>query len=143
MQQLRVGIAGLIGLLGLLVASASAAPTQEGLVNVNISDVTVQIPVAVAANICDVDVNVLANNLQSGATECRSGAIALADNDGSDGSAPQQEGLINVNISDVTAQVPVAVAADVCGVAVNVLASLLRDGPVDCTAFGQDAAVSR
>jgi hypothetical protein len=142
MQQLRAGIAGLIGLLGLLAASASAAPTQEGLVNVNISDVTVQIPVAIAANICDVDVSVLATELLSGPTECRSGAIALADEQGS-GPAPRQEGLINVNITDVEVQIPIVIAANVCDVAINVLASLLADGPVDCTAFGQDATVSR
>lgn len=141
MHQLRVNLIGLLGLLGLLVASAAAAPTQKGLVNVNISDVTVQIPIAVAANVCDVDVNVLASELLSGPTQCRSetGSIALADGGGA---PPTQEGLINVNISNVDVQAPIAVAANICDVAVNVLVNMLADGPVDCTAFGQSATVS-
>jgi hypothetical protein len=142
MHQLRVKLIGLLGSLGLLAASAGAAPTQEGLVNVNISDVTVQIPIAVAANVCDVDVNILASELLSGPTECQSGSIALAD-DSSRGTAPQQEGLINVNISDVVVQAPISVAANICDVAVNVLVNLLADGPVDCTDYGQSATVSR
>jgi hypothetical protein len=54
-------------------------------------------------------------------------------------SAQQQEGLVNVNVSDVDAgvianvQVPVGIAANVCGVAVNVLARQLP-GDVECDA---------
>jgi hypothetical protein len=60
-------------------------------------------------------------------------------------SAQQQEGLINVNVSDVdvgviaNVQVPVAIAANVCGVAVNVLARQLP-GDVECDAEAQSAA---
>jgi hypothetical protein len=59
--------------------------------------------------------------------------------------AQQQEGLINVNVSDVdvgviaNVQVPVAIAANVCGVAVNVLAQQLP-GDVECDADAQAAA---
>jgi hypothetical protein len=59
--------------------------------------------------------------------------------------AQQQEGLVNVNVSDVdvgviaNVQVPVAIAANVCGVAVNVLAEQLP-GDVECDADAQTAA---
>jgi hypothetical protein len=47
-----------------LMLVATVAPTlaqpQSGLVNVQIGDVIVQVPVAVAANICGVDANVIA-----------------------------------------------------------------------------------
>jgi hypothetical protein len=129
-----------VGLIGVLALQAHAQ--QEGLVNVNISDVTVQIPIAVAANICDVNVNVLSSALADGPADCQAGSIALAEDQGEGGPPPRQQGFVNVNITDVNAQVPVSVAANVCGVAVNVLVSLLADGPVDCTAFGQGAAVT-
>jgi hypothetical protein len=49
-------------------------------------------------------------------------------------------GLVNITVTDVlnnnqvNVQVPIGVAANVCGVAVNVLASEASQGPVDCTA---------
>jgi hypothetical protein len=46
-----------------LMMVATVAPTlaqQSGLVNVQIGDVIVQVPVGVAANICGVDANVIA-----------------------------------------------------------------------------------
>jgi hypothetical protein len=59
--------------------------------------------------------------------------------------AQQQEGLINVNVSDVdvglnvSVQAPIGIAANVCGVAVNVLARQLP-GDVSCEADAQAAA---
>lgn len=53
---------------------------------------------------------------------------------------PQQRGLVNVNITDVVTledvivQVPIGVAANVCGVQANVLAQGGLQEPVDCTA---------
>jgi hypothetical protein len=58
-------------------------------------------------------------------------------------------GLVNVTIVDVlsgnqvTAHVPVSVAANICGVAVNVLARQLPTGPVDCSNALQTITVSR
>lgn len=58
-------------------------------------------------------------------------------------------GLVNVTVVDVlsgnqvNAQVPVSVAANVCGVAVNVLAQDLRNGPVDCSNELQTITASR
>jgi hypothetical protein len=140
MNKLRMKLGLGVCAVGLLAMNAQAQ--QEGLVNVNISDVTVQIPVGVAANICDVNVNVLTSQLAQGPTDCQSGTIALAEDEGEDSPPPQQQGLINVNLTDVNAQVPIAIAANVCGVRVNVLVSLLDDGPVDCTAFGRAATVT-
>jgi hypothetical protein len=48
-------------------------------------------------------------------------------------------GLVNVTITDVlshdqiNAQIPIGVAANVCGVAANVLAHSTSTAPVDCT----------
>ena len=44
---------------------------QSGLVNVNLEDVALQLPIGVAANVCDVNANVLAADLQDdGTAEC-------------------------------------------------------------------------
>jgi hypothetical protein len=116
---------------------AAAQPTfQSGLVNVNVEDVTVQVPVAVAANICDVTVAVLVSDLRDGSAVCD----AFAESDATvtpaaPGGPTFQEGLINVNISGVTIQVPIAVAANLCDITVAVLATdLLDDGEATCDA---------
>ena len=49
---------------------------------------------------------------------------------------PTQEGLVNVFAEDTTVQVPVAVAANTCGVAVNVLSAALNTGTIDGEAIG-------
>jgi hypothetical protein len=122
----------------LLVLSLGAVPaqaqTQEGLVNVNVSGVLVQLPIAVAANVCDVAVNVLAEQLREGDVVCDATTDSDAVFENDNGDAPQQEGLVNVNVSDLTIQVPVAVAANICDVAVNVLARQVRTGDATCTA---------
>ena len=45
---------------------------------------------------------------------------------------PQQEGLVNVLVQDVVLQVPIGVAANVCGVDAAVLATQEEDAPVTC-----------
>jgi hypothetical protein len=119
-------------------APAFAQPTQEGLVNVNVSDVQVQLPIAIAANVCDVNVNVLARQFRHGGAECTSTAEsgAVIPFNGGNG-APSQEGLVNVNISDVIVQAPIGVAANICDVNANVLAEQLRLGGATCDAAGQ------
>ena len=118
----------------LALAAPAMAQTQEGLVNVNISDVTVQAPIAVAANVCDVAVNVLAEQLKGGGADCDAQATSDAVYTGSEGPAPNQEGLVNVNVDDVVVQLPIAVAADVCDLGVNVLARQFKLGGAACTA---------
>lgn len=130
-------VAAVISVGGLSVGSVAAAPiTQSGLVNVAASDVNVQIPISAAANICGVGVNVLATAANFGDVECTADGVALADNNGGSGGPVNQRGLVNVALTDVNVQVPVTVAANVCGVAVGVLAQAGNLGDVTCTTDG-------
>jgi hypothetical protein len=120
---------------------ATAAPQQSGLVNVNISDVTAQVPVGVAANLCDVNAAVLAQELKNGGADCDATADSIATRGpGGGGNPPDQEGLVNVNISDVTVQVPVSVAANLCDINVAVLSRLVKNGGATCTATADTIA---
>lgn len=59
--------------------TAMELPARElMLVTVIIGDVTVDLPVAIAANVCDVDVNVLAQQLEQGDTTCTASSDANA-----------------------------------------------------------------
>jgi hypothetical protein len=131
-----------VGTMGVGVADANSHPTQQGLVNVYADDVNVQIPVAVAANICGVAVNVLVSEINQGAVDCEVEGVAIAQNErgNNGGPAPRQEGLVNVALTDINVQVPVAVAANICGVAVNVLAQNVEQGGVDCEAIAESGA---
>ena len=112
---------------------------QQGLVSVNVSDITAQAPIALAANICDVDVNVLSTVIQLGQAECDATAESIAsEGDGGDGAT--QDGLVNVNLSDLTVQAPLAVAANLCDVSVNVLALALTAPEAECDASAQSIA---
>ena len=123
--------------LTLSAGSVSARPvTQDGLVNVNADDVNIQVPISVAAGICGVAVNVLATAPSIGSFDCETDGVALAQNDGGDGGPVRQRGLINVNLSDVDAQVPVSVAATVCGVSVGVLSMAPSLSDVVCDTEG-------
>jgi hypothetical protein len=74
--------APLIAVVSLGFAAGVSAQQQEGLVNVNVSDneilkelnlsapITVQAPIGVAANVCDVNANVLAEQLRGGGASC-------------------------------------------------------------------------
>jgi len=56
-----------------LTVGAMAAPAyaqQEGLVNVNVEDVVIQVPIGVAANVCNLDVAVLAELTDDEAAPC-------------------------------------------------------------------------
>ncbi|MGH2657875.1 MAG: hypothetical protein ACRDIZ_14485 [Actinomycetota bacterium] len=124
-------------------APAAAQPTvQRGLVNVNVEDVTIQVPIAVAANICDVTVAVLVSDLRDGSAVCDAFAESDATVTPAEPGGPTfQEGLINVNISGVTIQVPITVAANLCDVTVAILATdLLEDGEATCDAVAGSGA---
>jgi hypothetical protein len=70
-------------------------------------------------------------------------------------SAQQQEGLINVNVSNneileelnlsapITVQAPIGIAANICGVNANVLAEQRRNGDDTCDAQSNSAALQR
>ena len=72
------------GALAVPAATASAAPViTGGLINVTIVDllsgnqVTAQVPINVAANICDVTVAVLAQELRDGQTTCNNAVQSI------------------------------------------------------------------
>jgi hypothetical protein len=128
------GIALGIGTAGI----AGAAPGNQAgdsLINVQIEDVAVLVPVSVAANLCDINANVLADQALAGDPTCDATAESAA-SPGTGGGGGNQAGnsLVNVQIDDVTVLVPIAVAANVCDVNVNVLAQQLRLGEATCTA---------
>lgn len=120
---------------------AVSAPAQnqagDSLVNVQIGDITVLVPVSVAANLCDISVNVLAQQLDDGAT-CTATAESIATpgngSGGGGGGNTAGNSLVNVQIGDITAKLPIAIAANVCDVDVNVLATQLDLGSATCTA---------
>jgi hypothetical protein len=129
----------------------SAETRQNGLVNVNVEDLVLLLPIAAAANVCDVDVVVLASEiLLNDATTCTAdagaeGVVPAADPapGGGNGGPTFQQGLVNVNVEDNTILVPIAVAANVCDVTVAVLASALQDGAATCDALAtSDATVT-
>jgi hypothetical protein len=139
MRRILSALVATVAMAGVFASSAGAQTTQEGLVNVAIEDVIVQVPIAVAANVCDVNVAVLAE-VADDAAACEATADSTAtagptDND----QARRQEGLINVLVADVLIQVPVAVAANICDVNVAVLATI-DDEAEACTATADAAA---
>jgi hypothetical protein len=121
----------------LVLASPASAARQEGLANVNVEDNTILVPIAIAANVCDVTVAILASDLEDGSVTCD--ALAASDatvtEPTNNSRATRQTGLVNVNIEDLVVLVPIAVAANVCDVDVVVLATeiLLNDATM-CTA---------
>ena len=123
--------------VSLTVAPTASAARQNGLVNINLENNVVQVPVAIAANICNVDVNILVGNVIDGAdTACDAEAFSDAVVQPRDrGGATRQDGLINVNIEDNTVQIPIAAAANVCDVDIAVLVGLiLETGATECNA---------
>ena len=127
-----------------VVAAIGAAPTQaaqqQGLVNVNLEDITVLAPVSVAANVCDLAVGVLAQQARAGGAECDATAQSIATPGNGGGGNTSQRGLVNVNIEDVEVLAPISVAANVCDVAVGVLARQVRRGGAECTATAESIA---
>jgi hypothetical protein len=122
-------------------APASAQTQQDGLVNVNLEGIDVLVPISVAANLCDVNVGVLARQEREGGAECDATAESLASSpSGGQGGGAQQEGLVNVNIQDVQVLVPVSVAANICDANVAVLAEQVRNGGASCTADADSLA---
>ena len=125
-----------------MAVPATASAQQEGLVNVDISGNNVQVPIGLAANICDVNVAVLVNDFLDDAAPCRSDAEAGAVFVSSDGGGePQaQTGLINLSISGNNVQIPVAAALNVCDVNVAVLVDLFDDDSATCDARARGQA---
>ena len=132
-----------MSVVAMAIPASASAQTQEGLVNVNISGNTVQVPIGIAANICDVNVAVLVDEFLDAAAPCRSDATGSAFVTSSDGSEePFQSGLINVNVSGNDVQIPIAAALNVCDVNVAVLVDLFDDASGECDARARGQARS-
>lgn len=139
------GLAGSALLALALVSPVAAAGNRAGdsLVNVQISDVTIAVPIALAANLCDISVNALAQQAAGGDTTCTATAESIATpGTGGNGGGGNRAGnsLVNVQIDDLTVLLPVAIAANVCDVNVNILAVQLRLGEVTCRAAADASA---
>jgi hypothetical protein len=116
-------------------------PGQSGLVNVAVVDNTVQIPIGIAANVCGVAVNILATATATAPVDCTAVAGAEArGRGGSGGGGGRQSGLVNLYVADNLVQVPIGIAANICGIAANVLAQGTVTGPVTCDAEGNAEA---
>jgi hypothetical protein len=91
-------------------SAATAGPNsngntrQEGLVNVLVDDVVVQVPVAVAANVCDVNVAILATVLDD-ASACEATADAAASQGPGRGGAAAARSFEPIDLSTVAGAV--------------------------------------
>ena len=130
------------GFGGVVGADAPTSVDQDGLVNLNLTGVTVQLPVALAANLCDVTVAVLVEELNDGSAPCDASSNADAVVETQDGGPVEQAGLVNVNVTDVVVQAPIAIAANVCDVTVAILVERLADAASPCDATAAAEAVS-
>ena len=142
-MKIRLTLAALaVALTGLAGTSAAGAQTnQSGLVNVAVVGNTVQVPIGIAANVCGVAVNILSSATMTSPANCTavSGATAFSSGSGGGGGTNQQ-GLVNIAVTNNTIQVPVGIAANICGVAANVLASGVSTGSATCNALGNATA---
>lgn len=135
----RIGALCAAATMSVAVAAAPAqAATQEGLVNVAVTDNTIQVPIAVAANVCDVSVNVLAEQLDD-AANCTALSGAHASSAGGGGGNNNQRGLVNLDLSNNVVQIPIGIAANICDVSANVLARQADDA-APCTAVAAPSA---
>ena len=103
--------------------------------NVSLTDTVVQVPVGIAANVCGVSVNALSAATAALPVDC----TAIADSTAfrsprQSGGSTKQSGLVNIAVTDTTVQIPIGVAANVCGISVNLLSTLALAGPVECDA---------
>jgi hypothetical protein len=134
----------------LLAVAATVSPAtaarQNGLVSINIEDNVVQVPVAVAANVCNVDVAILVGLLRdTGSTVCNSEAFsgAMVQDRPNDSGGTRQNGLINVNLENNTVQIPIAAAANICDVTVAVLVGeILKNDATQCDANAGAEAIA-
>ena len=136
--RMLVAATGAIAAMVAFPVASSAQSQQEGLVNVAVEDVVVQLPISVAANGCDVNVAVLAEIADQAGT-CDATANSAASAGPSGNGNVRQNGLVNVLLDDVVIQAPIAVAANVCDVNVAVLARTLDDASACEAVAGSDA----
>lgn len=146
MRKLLASLAAMVLMAGVAAGSAGAQhEAGDSLVNVQIGDITVLAPIGVAANLCDVNANVLALQERTGGARCTATAETIASpgpgHGNGDGDGHQAgNSLVNVQIGDITVKLPIAIAANVCDVNVNVLALQLRTGGASCVAKASSEA---
>jgi hypothetical protein len=122
-------------------AGSASAQDQDGLVNVLVTNTQIAVPVSVAANICDANVAVLADQVGAGGTSCTSTAQSEASHRGGNGGGNvSQDGLVNIAVTNTQIAVPVAVAANLCDVNVGILARQLQIGDTQCNATANSLA---
>jgi hypothetical protein len=142
-SSMLVAAAASVGLV-MAAPAASAQPNraaQDGLVNVALQDVNIQLPIGIAANVCGVAANIIAATPQTGPVDCESEAFANAERGGGDGNnRARQNGLVNVAAQDLNVQVPVSVAANICGVSVNAIVSNSVTGSTTCESVSEALA---
>jgi hypothetical protein len=137
---MRKAFVSLVATVMLAVAgtvSSATAANQRGLVNINLENNVVQVPVAVAANVCNLDVNVLVGLIaDTGSAVCNADAFSDATVTPRErGGNTRQNGLINVNLENNTVQIPIAAAANICDVDVAILVgAILQDDATQCDA---------
>src|SRR4051794_38798686 len=97
--------------LGMAAAPAPAAQ-QSGLVNVDLTGNTIQVPIGVAANVCDVTVAALSTNTFGGDSVCTAASRPSAGSGGGGGGGGGvQRGLVNVAGTHNTIPGPIGIAA--------------------------------
>jgi hypothetical protein len=127
-------LAGVALAIAMVAPVAAANRAGDSLVNVQVSDTTIAVPIALAANLCDIDVNVLARQADVGGTTCTATAESVATPGGGGGGNQAGDSLVNVQIDDLNVLLPIGIAANVCDVNANVLAAQLDLGPTTCDA---------
>ena len=131
---LGASLAGMALAVALVAPVAAANRAGNSLINVQVSDTTIAVPIALAANLCDIDVNVLAQQADIGRTTCTATADSVATPGGGGGGNKAGDSLVNVQIDDLNVLLPIGIAANICDVNANVLAAQLDLGPTTCDA---------
>ena len=90
---------------------------------------------------CDVTVAVLVSELEDGSAPCDASADSGAMLATPDGGPVEQDGLVNLNLTDLVIQLPISVAANVCDVLVAVLTGAVEDTASPCDAAGVAEAI--
>lgn len=130
---LAAGVAGTTG-------PAAAATRQNGLVNVSLTNTTIQVPIGIAANVCNVSANVLTSLTANQAAPCTATSTVSGTAPKQQGGNTQQSGLVNISATNTVVQLPIGLAANVCNVAVNVLATQVVNGAAACNAVATSTA---
>ncbi len=140
-------LATVVSVFAVSLAFAAPASAQneagDSLVNVQLSDVTVAVPIGVAANLCDINANILAAQEREDGANCTATADAVSGPPGQNqdgGGNTAGDSLVNVQVDDLTVLVPVAIAANICDVNVNALAAQDRRKGASCDAVASSEA---